>query len=317
MPNQTLTSDQLRTIIKKGVTLLRDDTRTTYSQKQVVDKLAWLKQEYTISKPFLNKVLKQNKGAKQHLVKVALGIQELIRKELLHEYNFEEEQFEPIDDPELEISVVEPPSKDNIISITSNQTALIAYANGRLSIQEKVDFFKDAQEEVVLMGVRLKRFAGYLIGRQDNEFKAPLVELLKRNVKVRTYVLDPDWEHTLTYFDDRSTGIPLEKKSPSTIIDTIQEIHYGMQDVNKEEWGKNFELYAYAHLPQGYYLAVDGFSDNGKLHFAPYLFGTLRKDVPVFEVIKATNPILFDKLWGSLNKIRSNAKLIQAKYPMQ
>lgn len=305
MSGKKLTSKQLISIIKQGTSLLKEHPKTTYSQKKIVEKLKWIGEEYTISSPFLNKVIKQEEGSKKYLVKAAQGIQELIRRELSHGYDFEKTQYVPLNSGTA-TTTVNPPTG----TITSDKSVVNIYSNGRLSILKKVNFFMDAQEEVIFMGVRLKRFAGYLIGRQDNEFKVPLMKLLKQGVMIRCYLLDPDWEHTTTYFEDRSVGIPIEKKSPNEIADVIEEIRYGLKDIEKEEWGKNFELYTYAHFPQGYYLAVDGSTDNGKLHFAPYLFGMLRKDVPVVEVKKVNETILFEKLWSSLNKIRSDAKLI-------
>ncbi|MEM0993214.1 MAG: hypothetical protein AAGI49_09265 [Bacteroidota bacterium] len=294
-------SDQLRKTIKAATELLQINPRTTYTQQAIVERLEWV--GYKVSPSLFNVVLNQKeKGSLSSLQKIRDGLDEIIRVELGYYYDEEDGSYIKSDDPNIVLRRI---TRNGLIEEVAEQINNVkVYSAGRLSLEEKVAFMQDATEEVIFFGVRLRQFASYFTGKKMSDFGVHISGLLDKGVRVRAYMLDPNWDKTSIYFDDRSSALEQEKYSLQSMDTIVKELKFVSQQYNTSKTSSAaLEIFTYRHFPQGYYLVVDGHLPNGKMQFAPYLFGLSRSESPVQEILKQDQALLFDKYWCSLQSL--------------
>ncbi len=289
-PGGPMKKQQLQ-LIQTGVELLKE--KKNYSQLEIVEKLGLL--EFKISEAALSKIVRNQEGGSKVLKVAVPGIQRLVKQEMGLIWQ-EEEGYVAL--PEWS---PEPVGK----GITQPEPAadIIFYKDGRLTIAQKVAFFKDAQEEVIEFGIVLNTFTTSFFSRNKNEFRKPVCDLLSRGVDFKCYLLNPDAEETKMYFNDRAKHLPDEVKSVSRIREVIQKLGTVQQDCQKEEYSGAFEIYTYSNIPCNYFMAVDGDSDNGKIMVSHYIYGELRANCPVMEFSRKRNPEVYELYWNSLKKM--------------
>ncbi|MEM8526130.1 MAG: hypothetical protein AAGG68_15935 [Bacteroidota bacterium] len=294
---------QLIEIIKQATALLQEHSNTTYNQQDIVDRLEWI--NCKVSFPFFNRVIRHDKGSLPYLKKIRDGLEIIISSELGYHYDTDSKAFVFSNEPDFEPRRITPAGE---ISADITQTIPVkVYPDGRLSLAEKVNFFMNAKKEVIFFGVRLKQLATYFTGIKEKDFKEHIYTLLARGVHIKCYMLDPLWEQSSTYFEDRSIELDREKRSLQEMEYILEDLKSVIEQSRQQELAGKFSLFTYRHFPQGYYLIVDGETEQATMHFAPYLFGLSRSQSPVQEISLREQPLLFDKYWESFKKLVSKA----------
>lgn len=175
--------------------------------------------------------------------------------------------------------------------------------DGRLPIQDKINFMKSARKDVIEVGVSLRTFANYFTGRPSGEFRVHIIELLQIGVRFKCYLLDPKSKSAEMYSQDRA-----EKNLISNIQDSIEQLGNQVDEFALLNLKGSLEIYVYDRLPYFYLLCVDPTSKNAKMAASHYMPGVLRADTPVIQFSKSSNPELFIKYWNSFQNLTDNAQ---------
>lgn len=283
-------------IVEKGVDLLR--VKSDYLQITIVNKLRTL--HCFISPAWLSVMLKYKKGGLTTLKKTAGGVEAIVLQELGMKY-----------DP-ARCDYIEVKARDwrpQIVPETPEPAHQFSfYPDGRVSIEEKVNFIAAAKQEVVEVGVRLNTFSNYFITQNEQAYKMHIVDLLLQGVNIKGYLLDPDSQEARMYFDDRARIQPSEKDSIGDIKKTIERLKLVVDELDLTAGSGKFEIYQYKHIPYGFFLVVDAALDSGKMMIAPYLYGVRRANCPAMSFNKKDHPSLFRKYWDSLRHFTGDAK---------
>jgi len=125
----------------------------------------------------------------------------------------------------------------------------IVHEEGRLTVPQKVDFFKDAEKEVVELATAARSFVAYFESRPYREFKQPVVELLKRGVNFTVLVLDPQCPVAVTYADDFDEEDLLNK-----IERSIEGLLKLQEEFANAGYRGKFQVFRYSQLPSCYLL---------------------------------------------------------------
>lgn len=290
-------------IVQDGFRLL--ENQFAYSQTDIIYKIAFLGVD--ISKSLFSNILSAKReigNKKLHLASEC--IQKIVKSELGYDFDENTKTFSISNRPDNWTPKLIPlnhyPSE--------KKESLIIHENGRLPIQEKVNFLKSAQKEVVEFGVRLRAFAHYFLSRSTHEFRNHIEELLAKGVNFNLYLLDPDSNVARLYFEDRSRILKEENKS----VEVIPEVISLLKQINEELSEKNhpgkLRLFKYKHIPYCHFLIVDGSAYFGKMMVSPYLYGVRRADCPVIQLSKSSNRDMYRLYWTSYLKLIENAKPI-------
>jgi len=293
-------------IIELGFKYLTE-TEKNYQQINLLKKLDNL--GYGVAAATLSKISKKKHVGNTSLEKVANGFQAIIEKELCLRFNEATMQYEQIADCEpttINEDTYNSQSDNNDDAVTSVKV----YPSGRLSISKKVQFMSTAKTEVIELGLRLNNFANYFTNRNADEYKNHIIRLLNTGVDVNCYIADPIAPSTKMYFEDRAKFNSKELKKFRQMSEIIEDLKDTIRTLRAENHKGNMSLYAYTCLPYMHVLAVDGNSKNGKILVSNYMCGILRVDMPVMEIVKAEQPVLFQKYWESSQHIISTSKLI-------
>jgi len=287
-------------IIKDGFDLL--NKKKKYKQSVVVAKLE--KVECKTSKSTFSRILneKYEKLDAPLVHKVFNGFNKLMEIEMAQVLN-ENGVWKIKEDTTTSEILVE--KKDSFI--IGNQF----HSHGRLSPAEKIKFFSAAQKELIEFGLTLNTFSIYLNNIDQNGFRKSLIELLEKGVNVKCYLLDPEWNGTKNYFNDRESIIREELPGTDKIKASINRLKMFYSDIRNKKYCENFEVFTYRHFPNNYFLAIDMASKaNAKMMVSNYLFGQKRVKCPVMEFSRAEDPTLFLTYNESLTAITKNAKKV-------
>jgi hypothetical protein len=189
----------------------------------------------------------------------------------------------------------------------------VFHSEGRVPIHYKTNFINSAQSEIIEVGTRLKTFTEYFFSRNEQEYKAHIITLLKKGVNMRFYMLDPDCNEARLYFADRAKVQEDENDSINEmkkILSKIQKIH---SEFETEKFKGSFEVYLYKHLPTNHFFVVDGHLSDGKMMTSHYLYGLRRAECPVMEIDKRLQPLLFKKYFKSMLLFTERAKRVIPK----
>jgi hypothetical protein len=179
------------------------------------------------------------------------------------------------------------------------------YEEGRLTVPNKVAFFKDAQQEIIEIATAARSFANYFESRSYHEFRQPVEEILKRGVNFSVYVLDPNGINTSVYATDMHDPELVSKITRS--LETLKKLR---DELKSAKFPGKFEVFTYSQLPACYLLMIDPKLPQGRMHFSHYLNGLKRADTPVVEVYKSKNPLLFNKYFEYLTRLTKSSKRV-------
>lgn len=179
----------------------------------------------------------------------------------------------------------------------------IPHETGRLAVSEKVTFMKKAKCEIIEIGMGIREFTRYFMGRNPHEFKEPVKEILKTGVKFNCLAIDPFWILKTIKFSKK------ERDYFKQIPQTINQLKT-IRDQFKSQ-GLNFEIRTYHEIPHFHALCIDGNTKKGSILISNYLPGIERSACPVLEFSKISNPIMFDVYWKSIQRIIKSSKIIK------
>jgi len=145
-----------------------------------------------------------------------------------------------------------------------------------------------------------------------NNYKEPLKEALKKNIKVKILLLDPFSQHVDAHqpFSDRNLR--------AAILETINGRLKKLYDDLSESERKNIEVKTTEYLPR----FSANIWDGSKMFLNFYLYESKANNNPVIELKKKKNKKEFDAILNSLNSlfdvgsnrsIISNGKWIEIK----
>jgi hypothetical protein len=300
--------DRLRKIVIEGYQILQEEK--SYKQNQIINKLRTLNS--AVSTASFSNLLTNKTVGLDVLQKVAIGIQEIMTSELGYVYDVD--KFSKQVGPNWIAILVK---ETNLTTPTIENDAIaqgfVFHSEGRVTIQHKTAFIQSAQSEVIEVGTRLKTFTDYFFSRSEQEYKAHIIALLKRGVKLRFYMLDPDSNEAALYFRDRAKVQEDETDSINEmkkVLTKIQKIH---TEFEKENYKGSFEVYLYKHLPTNHFFVVDGYLSDGKMMVSHYLYGLRRAECPVIEIDKRFQASLFKKYYKSLELFTEGARRVIPK----
>jgi len=296
--------ESFRSIIIKGFKLLRESY--AYSQATVVRKMK--AQGLEVSKPTFNNIMNDKDASLEMLHRVSLVIREVVESELGYCYDEKKLQYKRKPLSENWKPYIIPVESPN--SVPSRQKAAVFYPKGRWTIEQKVAFMSDAQEEITEMGVRLNTFANYFTTRNEYEFKLPLYKLLERGVNFHAYLLNPNCNEARLYFNDRASVQAEEKDSLEKINAVIKKLEKVIDEINSQGFKGDFNIYMYKHIPYAHYLIVDGERKHAKLAVSPYLYGITRANCPVIEIEKQSDRSLYRRYYHSFKYLAKDARSI-------
>lgn len=193
-------------------------------------------------------------------------------------------------------------------SNTSNEehlTQIDVYEAGRMKIHEKVTFFKDAQKEVIELGIALSTFSSFFVQRPEHEYKKPVIDLLRKGVNFKCLVLNSDSAIAKIYGSESG-----EVKLKSKIDDSLELLKLLQSEFKKVGLKGNFDIYKYTKTPFCYVLLVDPSDTSGRAYISNYIHGIKRADAPIFEIHKKDNPIIFEKYYSMVRQIIDQSEII-------
>lgn len=288
---QTISKEtRLRNIVIKGLEHLSD--KLTYGQKNIVNKFDAL--GYKLTPSALSKMKKGGEVGLKSLSQTAKFMQELIQLELDMVYEPATQDFVKQQTPDWQAYVV-----PEIAKIPESRTPFTFHENGRVSIQEKTKFIAEARKDVLEIGVRLNSYTGYFTSQSEKAFKVHIVDLLRKGVSIRSYLLDPDTNEARIYFDDRAKVQTFEKDAISETKRNMERLKALCKEFEDMKLAGTFEVYLYKHIPFSQILVVDSAMEGAKMMVSNYLYGIKRADCPVLEFTKREKPQLYNKYWES------------------
>lgn len=295
-------SQNLYQIVQHGLVLLK--TEKGYLQSNVVQKLVTL--EKKVSAPSLSNIVNNKNVGIKILMTASDGVRSIIKMELGKEYNEKSQTYIPLPKtskwhPQV---VRESNAKDN------NQDGFVYHFDGRLSIEEKASYIANAQKEVVEVGIRLKSFSEYFFSRKESEYKSYIINLLKRGVAIKGYMLDPDSQEASIYFTDRAKVQHSESESLDEMRRIKKRLSQLMHEFKHASYPGTFEIYLYRHIPYNLFILVDGQTAHGKMMVSHYMYGIRRAECPVLEFTKSQHPALFRKYLDSMKYCMKDARLL-------
>jgi len=300
---QTISKEaRLRNIVVKGLEHLSD--KLTYGQKNVINKFETL--GYKLTASALSKIKKGGEVGPRTLSESAKHMQEVLRLELRMVYELESQDFVSQQEPDWETYII--PEKTNA---SEKPSPFIIHENGRVSLQEKTKFIAEARKDVLEIGVRLNAYTNYFISHSEKAFKAHIVDLLRKGVAVKSYLLDPDTQEARIYFDDRTKVQSFEKDAISETKRNIERLKVLCLEFEAMKLAGTFEVYLYRHIPFSQILVVDSKMEGAKMMASPYLYGVRRANCPVLEFSKKDQPVLFSKYWESFQHFVAGAVRLQ------
>jgi hypothetical protein len=126
-------------------------------------------------------------------------------------------------------------------------------------------------------------------------WKTVVQSILARGVVLRCFALNPDSETAHAYYELRNELGYADKTREA--LDQLIAIR---DEFRKVRLRGEMQLFTYETLPTFYALAVDLDRQEGGLQISPYLAGVPRAECPVFELSRAAEPDLFERVRQSL-----------------
>jgi len=301
-------------LIKAALYLLLDCYDGIYTQRQVVTMLNQL--NVALKPSALNKLKKDIETGKQlgkrRAKRYGGPLEELVNKLLGQEYDVELNKFIPTENTDWQPENLLPIEEQNtVVSLPENRFLEKVYdTRGRWSTADKVRFFSTAKKEVIEFGVKLENFSTYFDKYGDAAYKQPIIELLKRGVNVKCYMLEPDSNTARFYFEDRAKA----NEEESTAIEKLPKIQKKLLKIatslNNLGHDGRFEIYTYKNIPYNHFLSVDLDIYSAKMVIAHYIYGVGRAKSPLVVITKKDHPSLYELYATSLRAFLAQAKKV-------
>ncbi len=286
-----------KNIIQTGFDILKQ--RKNYTQSAVVKKIKAL--GFQTAAATFSKILKSGDAGPTALMANAAGIQKLLVLECCLQWDEPAQTFVEING--CAPSEVQEWSED----MAYQQKGFKFHHKGRLTTSEKTRFFSTAKKEMIEFGLTLNTFTSYFFHRNEDEFKKPIHNLLKRGVNIKCYLLDPNCNEARLYFEDRKKFFIEEQEGLGKIRTALGNFKTILSEISECGFPGTMEVFTYRHIPHQYMLAIDPYTRDGKLQVSHYLFGELRANCPVIECTRNGNPSLFIRYQNSLEKLTQGA----------
>lgn len=182
------------------------------------------------------------------------------------------------------------------------------HEEGRVPLSDKVFFVREAQKEVIEMGLGLTTFSKWFSGQRPSEFRDYIQNLLLKGVNFTLLAIDPEWEETKNYF--KNIG------APDYVDDIRRSLGYLKEEQErllKLDLRGEFKIYLYQIIPNMHILCVDPDDEiNGRALISPYLFNIPRSECPVFEFSNMSNNLLFQKYIKTLkSQLKCKSKIFE------
>lgn len=272
-----------------------------YGQVNIVNKLKYL--GFKTNRASFSKILNKKEVGFKVLSETWKGIQELVKEELGLSSDGKKFSKKVI---RKELIVV----PEYGVNIKTQTPSFQYHPNGRLSIEQKVEFLSHAQHELIEFGLTLNTFSNYFFTRNEEEFKTPIIKLLERGVHIKCYLLHPDSNEARLYFEDRARAIEEEINGIEKIKTVQKRLAKVHQEFKAANYKGNFQVYTYKHIPTNYFFVTDGAKRNAKMMISHYIYGERRANCPVIEFDKNNHPKLYEKYWKSLKALTEDAVLL-------
>jgi len=254
-----------------------------------------------VATSLLNKVVKGGSASAAYLRRMGEGLAIILKDEVGAFYDVSEGVF----------STNRPagwlPTYIDEIAKPAEYVPYSFYADGRRSLVEKTEFIAQAQRSVIFMGLRMRQFTNYFFGKRDGEFVDHIKVLLDKGVDIKCYLLDPDSNRAHLFFEDLSEVLPEAINGELIIKDNIRRLLSIQAEMDVLGGAGKFRVFTYRHLPTAHFLMVDGAAPDGRLQVAHYLYGKPSGKVPVLEIYRRDNQVLYDLYASSLEMIIKGA----------
>jgi len=293
--------ERLKIVVRKGMVHLHE--KLLYGQRTVVNKLGILGFSVsTASFSNINNVINGRPVGLQTLSTAAKGIHLLIERELDMAFDVDQLDYFPKNTPNWVAELV-----PEHLGASTEAVGIVLH-DGRVSTQQKTAFFANAKKEVIEVGVRLNSFSSYFFSQKETAYRQPMIDLLKRGVNVKGYLLDPDSQEARIYFEDRARAQATEKDAIEDIKTVIKKLKVVCAEFEAMKLNGKFEIFLYKHIPYNLFFVVDGGEKEGaQMMVSPYLYGVKRADCPVMEITKKENAHLFRKYYESMQLFTNGA----------
>ena len=294
-----LTTNQKYESIQTGYQLIHSSKG--YTQSKVVKKIVQIDGKANTTS--FNKILNRKTVGEEVLTNIFDGLQLLIQKELCFELN----------ETGFWVAKANCQTEEVLLDEDKNdqQQGFVFYPDGRLHIEDKVKFFQSANIQMIEFGTTLNTFTNYLLSLRQSTFKEPIQTLLENGVNIQCYLLDPNWNGTALYFNDRD--ILAENGTPGIekIRTSLRRLKIINQELEQQQYSGKFEVFTYQHIPNNYFLTVDSDDKSkAKMMISHYLYGESRANCPVMEFTRQAEPTLFIRYHTALNKLIKSAKKV-------
>jgi hypothetical protein len=288
----------LRDLALQGIQLLQEEK--WYTQKTLFEKLQAL--GFKASTASVNKLLLGKPVGILTLRQIQLGVQEIIRRELGMHYDAGLQAYVAGADPNWEPEPVQPKSGIG--------RGITFHADGRLSLQYKTAFIAEARERVIELGLQLKGLTTYFSGQNYRAYQDHVVRLLHKGVQLHNYLLEPECREAAVYLSDLALEMPDAADGIQELKRICEKFRRIRADLAARQLPGEYQVWAYRHVPCGWFLVVDGHLPGGKMLVSPYLYGVSRADCPVIEIHKREQPALFRVYWKALQGMMRGANAL-------
>jgi hypothetical protein len=177
---------------------------------------------------------------------------------------------------------------------------LTVFEEGRPSLAQKLELIGSARTDVIECGIALRTFVSYFETRPATEFRNHVANLMRRGVRFRCLLLDPD----CSFARDLADPPILER-----IRESIRYLTKLSTELCPSDAG-GLQVLLYQSSPHFSMICVDGECEDGRLLVSPYLYGSRKAESPGFLIWKRSHPVLFEKFWSSTSFLLSQARPI-------
>ncbi len=179
------------------------------------------------------------------------------------------------------------------------------YAEGRMSIQDKTRFARQAKAHIKEFGTGLTAFAHYFTGHRPAEFKDHIRDLLERGVQLNCYGLAP--ESPWVEFVKQTSGPDYVEAAARARAAIIHERNSFIAQGLPGE----LRYFEYDHVPEFHGFCLDPEDPlRAQILISFYLPGMARAEAPVYQVASAAHPELFAKYLAAMRAIEDTARQV-------
>lgn len=181
------------------------------------------------------------------------------------------------------------------------------YPEGRMTLQEKTRFARQARVQIQEFGTGLTAFAQYFIVHRPGEFKDHIRRILERGVDLNCYGLAPSsrWVE----FVVQTSGADYVEAAARAREAIINERNGFVAEGLPGE----LRYFEYDHVPEFHGFCIDPEDAiNAQILISPYLPGMARAEAPVYQVSRVGHQTLYDKYRLAMQAIEATAHQVDS-----